>query len=427
MKNVVLFHLESLNNLFYLMHPECFPNLLELANNGTSFSKYYSSATSTLMVITDLFFQDTNQFENSTYLEDIYSITPVKKSFTDSFYNNGYNLHYFVIGKNIDYGSEPAEVFVNKVSPYFKYNYFESPKNIYSELENIINEKPFFLFVQDDESHISQIHTYEDNSDLSSYELYKYRYKRIDEAIGQIIKALKDNNIFDDTIIMLYGDHGDELYWHNLYEGYTHAIEPYSNLIYCPLIVHGAPGDLQEKRSQLLTTTNLGDMLLYSADLKESFSNTAYVFSRNLFRNQGLCLDKFNKSYSVTDGNYLLIVSNNGLEMYMNTIDYSSKCNILNFFKLKNNKIYYNSVFDFLMSSHYKYFMTKKTIEDITAEFSLLREKLYEHLLELYDRKIRDMNFVKINYEIKYAKKYNILKRRALKRKLKDLVKSVLK
>ena len=123
----------------------------------------------------------------------------------------------------------------------------------------------------------------------------------------------------------------------------------------------------------------------------------------------------------------MLIVSNNGLEMYMNTIDYSSKCNILNFFKLKNNKIYYNSVFDFLMSSHYKYFMTKKTIEDITAEFSLLREKLYEHLLELYDGKIRDMNFAKINYEIKYANKYNILKRRALKRKLKDLIKSVLK
>ena len=56
MKNIVLFHLESLNNVIFNMNQECFPNLRNFIKDATYYPNYYSTATSTYMVITDLFF-----------------------------------------------------------------------------------------------------------------------------------------------------------------------------------------------------------------------------------------------------------------------------------------------------------------------------------------------------------------------------------
>ena len=56
MRNIVLIHLESLNYMHYQMNKELFPTLQKWEERSLSFSKYFSTATSTMMVLSDLAF-----------------------------------------------------------------------------------------------------------------------------------------------------------------------------------------------------------------------------------------------------------------------------------------------------------------------------------------------------------------------------------
>jgi hypothetical protein len=52
--NLVVIHLESLNSVLYMLHREWFPNINKFVSQSTYYDNYYSTATSTNMVITDL-------------------------------------------------------------------------------------------------------------------------------------------------------------------------------------------------------------------------------------------------------------------------------------------------------------------------------------------------------------------------------------
>ena len=99
MKNIVVFCLETLNKKFFKIHSELFPNINRLSTESIVFPHYFSTATSTFMVITDFLFGDTNQFEKSKYLEDIYSVIPQKESFVDRLVKVGYSCTFFGVEK----------------------------------------------------------------------------------------------------------------------------------------------------------------------------------------------------------------------------------------------------------------------------------------------------------------------------------------
>ena len=54
MRNLLLIHLESLNDTNYQTNKELFPTLRKWEQKSLSFSRYFSTATSTLMVLSDL-------------------------------------------------------------------------------------------------------------------------------------------------------------------------------------------------------------------------------------------------------------------------------------------------------------------------------------------------------------------------------------
>ena len=76
-KNYILFHVESLNSIVLQHYSELFPNIRKLINISTYYEKYYSTSTSTYMVVTDLFYGDAKQFEEAKKLEDIFCIKDV--------------------------------------------------------------------------------------------------------------------------------------------------------------------------------------------------------------------------------------------------------------------------------------------------------------------------------------------------------------
>lgn len=55
-----------------------------------------------------------------------------------------------------------------------------------------------------------------------------------DHCLGELIDHLKMLDVFDDTMIIIIGDHGDGFYEHGFY---THGHAPYEELIHVPMVV----------------------------------------------------------------------------------------------------------------------------------------------------------------------------------------------
>jgi membrane-anchored protein YejM (alkaline phosphatase superfamily) len=92
MRNIVLIHLESLNYMHYQMNKELFPTLRKWEERSLSFSKYFSTATSTMMVLSDLAFGGILQNEPCDSVADGLRKYCYQESFLDNLKKKGYQV-----------------------------------------------------------------------------------------------------------------------------------------------------------------------------------------------------------------------------------------------------------------------------------------------------------------------------------------------
>ena len=64
--------------------------------------------------------------------------------------------------------------------------------------------------------------------------LYESEVQYVDHAIGQIVKTLKELNLYDDTLIVVTSDHGEEFWEHGMF-GHAHTV--YREVLHVPLII----------------------------------------------------------------------------------------------------------------------------------------------------------------------------------------------
>lgn len=383
MKNVVLLHMESLSNAILKMNDDCFPNLNKWKAKFECYQNYYSTATSTLMVITDLFFGSMACFEKSSYLENIYDIDCDKESIWMFLQKKGYYI------KNFYYTCEEEKT-VRKmhsiIAPNCELWIGDEEITFKKELsKKMIKNHPFAIFIEDDTSHVG----YEgkrlrrESFDVTNW--FKERYKKIDSTLGIVFDILTENHLLDDTIVIIYGDHGEEYWFHGLYEGYTHAIEPFTHMVHCPLMIFDGLKEGKEN-PELTATTDISMIIKERLGFFEhGGKNRKYVFSRNLFAAQTKGSDIFHKSYSVTDGEYTLLITRKGVALYINRLDPFSFTNLLEFYRFKHGRLIYQNKYDFMISSHYKHvinFQEKKIIVDKFEElysqmFAFLNDQQY--------------------------------------------------
>ncbi len=120
-------------------------------------------------------------------------------------------------------------------------------------ISNPENKKPFFAFIFYDSSHQPYYYPegFEKFQPVSDHEInyfkdigkdnifiLKNRYKNAifynDYLIGNIIASLKKNNLFDNSIVVITGDHGEEFY-ENGYFGHTSSFDDYQvKTVFCP-------------------------------------------------------------------------------------------------------------------------------------------------------------------------------------------------
>lgn len=403
-KNLLLLHLESLNTLNYKMNPELFPVVKELEKQCIVFDQYYSTATSTLMVIGDLLYGGMKQYECCDSLDTVPKKYCYLSSLFDDLKAQGYHTGIYIYPDGGD--RESAELrhiagFNNQMELIRRYSQYVDQFN------RIMNSCPFALMAC---NYISNL-ALSGYVDIGNYgmdtDYWEAGYRCMDRCCEDLLKLLKNKELMDDTIIILYGDHGDDFWGHGLHNGLTHAIEPNNLLIHTPLIIWDGIHRKEPKHDQrLIQTSDLRGMIMALLNGRpiENLPERQYVISRNEYAAQPIREESFNKAYSVTEGRYMLMVSVKGLEMYDTKMDPACQNNLLRFFVYENGVLKSNEKNKDFFHFHFLYFWNSREQRILRQKFYELKEILYAQTLELYiagNRSEKDMldemKFEKVN------------------------------
>ncbi len=412
MKNFILIHMESISELILKMNPELFPNLNKIISESIYYNNYYSSATSTLMVMSDLCYGGMYR-EKCTKLENDFNDVSEHTSIFDELEKNGYSckgiiwpelttysklVNGHILGKNVE-----IEVAGN-------YEAF-----IQCMDKSIAEEHAFALFVGNYVSHVSYRNIKEIKGS-NSFSRWKAGYEFVDDTCGKIFELLTQYEKKEDTIVILYGDHGDDYWGHRLHNGYTHAIEPYSNIIHTPLVVWNFGGG-QEVSGELVSTLDIKDMALTMLQGKPWKADRQYIFSRNIYANQKINALSLSKGYAVVSVDYILMVSIRGLELYNVVLDPANTCNLLEFFNIDaNGNISFFEKFREKKSTHFLDFFTDGEIRHIKEVYRKQRkyllyetEKIYKAAGKNVKTRNRELNFRSVNRTHRFIMHNNTL------------------
>jgi membrane-anchored protein YejM (alkaline phosphatase superfamily) len=408
-KNLVVFHLESLNNLTYKLDEHLFPDIIEMEEKSISYKNYFSTATSTFMVIADMFYGNMLQYENSSAPDNLVSNNFQKESIFDILNSNGYDIYsgtYPVLYKEeMNY----CKLLGNTVTT----EYCASFSKFIQNMKDKSSKQPFAMFLSDNTGHLYYSdHRKETRKNSITY--WENGYKNINHSFKNMVEALKENNVLNDTIIVAYGDHGDDFWGHNLNSGLCHGIEPYTNVINTPLFIYNS--DIEPKKVyDLIQTTDISTIIFNMMKIKGHNNrfiydiyrcNREYVFSRNLYANQTFNHSKLNKGYCIANGEYNLILTKRGLELYAYRLDRSNASNLLDFFRMNTDE----ELEPYKMHNmhvHFTKFMTERQKEDIKNSVNLLVVNLKKELAFMYknlkdikkENKVKAIYFKRIHYK----------------------------
>lgn len=406
MKNLLLIHLESLNYINYRLNRGMFPTLYRLESSGMVFDRYYSTATSTLMVIGDLLYGGMEQYEQCTSMDYIPEEYPYTSSLFDDLKSQGYHTSLFVHPDGNDrISAEKRHIagFQNEMILKKKYSAF------LQALEEGMEHFPFALMAC---NYISNL-AFNGCTDYSKYDQdmtpWEIGYRNLDSFVKDIMDILERHNLCDSTLVVLYGDHGDDYWTHGWHQGRAHGVEPNELLIHTPLFVIDFSSIKERITNQLITTTDLRkmiyDIIVNNVTLENAIPKHSFVFSRNEYAAQPVRRESFNKAYSVSDGHYLLMVSAGGLELYDVYMDSGCHNNLLRLFIFENNYLTENADLQTMIHAQLSDYMKSRTKRILRQRFYVLLEQLYSKVLELYEaghlseeQMKSEMGFSNINY-----------------------------
>lgn len=407
MRNVILMHLESLNYINYHMNQHMFPNLSRYEKMSLSFEHYFSTATSTLMVLADLMYGGMLQYEVCDSLDYIPTDYCYRKSLFDCLKEQGYRTKalYYPGGSDCESAERRHVIgFQCNMIPLLKYDEYML------EIEQTLDESgPFALILCNTVSNIALNYKITGKKSDCGLERWRQGYLFMDHCIKDIMDLLETRKLLEDTTIIFYGDHGDDYYAHGTHQGLTHAIEPYADLIHTPFWIYDSRLNEIGRRNDLICTTDICTIVKKLLELpEESFvweklevTERPYVIARNAYAGQPMRKESFNKGYSLTDGRFLLLVSSEGLAFYDIEMDAGCQNNLLRFFTYEQGILHVNKELHSSLKHHYMHLVNMGTIRQIRQAFYYYKNKLYEEIIVLFRyagciEKMKELGFEKI-------------------------------
>jgi hypothetical protein len=408
MRNLVLMHLESLNYTNYRTNKEFFPNLLYWEEKSLSFSKYFSTATSTLMVIGDLLYGGMLQYESCDNMNSIPERYCYQESLFDYLKEIGYmtRLLYYPGGEDCKSAKERYIAgFRNDLEAFTEYGSY------FAEIERSLDtEKPFALLLCNAVSNVALNHKISDCRFDSGLDRRRRGYQYMDVCVDEVMRLLEKKGCMDNTTIIFYGDHGDDYFAHGVHNGLTHAIEPYAGLIHTPFWIYDDRLVKKGNCQNLLSTLDIREITEKLLEMPEEefewdelgIFSREYVIARNAYAAQPVRKNSFNKGYCLTDGRFLFMASNLGMEMYDIEMDLLCQNNLLRFFVYEEGILHVDRELNSNLSYHYLFIIDMGAIRQIRQNFYYYREKLREEAGRLFQHaecpdKMKELDFENIH------------------------------
>ncbi len=355
-KNLVILHLESISNTILWQYRVELGTVWRLMQESLSYSRFNSNATSTIMVVNYFFNGETFVGDYySHYKDDIPHPGNLGMPIFHYLLQNGYEFRNYILDYYLRQDIEDGFNIIHSAREPF----FAAMRKHMTDA--IAAGKPFALYLNDETSHMAL-----DNAEKATAPTFSERFRRsyrgLDANVHQVLSLLIELGQWDNTVIVGYGDHGDELWSHALNRGFCHGTPPYASLTWTPLFIFES-GRQPGTTDQLIGLSDLRETLIkrllpdyepaedrfrfdYApfSGMDMAKNEREYVFSQNLYALQLEYDDPeqaLTKGYSVTDGVYRLVATSGGekardggLEFYCDRLDPTNSRNLLDFFIL---------------------------------------------------------------------------------------------
>lgn len=338
MKNLLVLHLESVCRQRFAAFASSFPNTRRLLQEARVFDRFFSSATSTLMVVTYLFHGNDFEFDAATLFE---GMRP-----------SGNNRHLFSVlqerGWNANlvcldgfHATRPTTLssWSGDLPPVWSTNDFPT---LFARFDELTNAPPFAIYVWDLITHVEHSLSLAPHADGYTDQV-RLACRVADDAIGVFLAMLARKGLLDQTTIVVYGDHGDDYWTHGFRGGMVHATEPYTGITRTPLAIRD-PGLAAGVDQRLASTIDLAPTCLELLGVDHAYTfapsgasllgtPASAVYSQNFTASQA-----DNREYGIAqahaavDDTYALLASSRGLEFYAHELDPGNHCNLLHFF-----------------------------------------------------------------------------------------------
>ena len=256
MRNLLFIHLESLNYTTYQTNKRLFPTLGKWEEKSVSFSRYFSTATSTLMVVSDLAYGGILQNEPCDSMVSGLDKYCYPSSLPDDLRQNGYRVRI------MDYPAiEGSDVPKSNERHFVGFHVEMEEMRSYEQYMNALDdamtaEEPFAVWACNFIGNVSYYQYMKDTTAQSGFELWESGYIHMDRCVDELLKILEKKSLLETTTVVFYGDHGDDFFSHGRHQGLLHAIEPYASLIHTPFWIYDnrlMPGETE----RLTDTTDI--------------------------------------------------------------------------------------------------------------------------------------------------------------------------
>ena len=338
MKNLLILHLESITRQRLAAFGSAFPNTRRLMQEALVFDNFFSSATSTLMVVTYLFHGNDFEYDAASEFEGMRPAANNRNLFS-VLQSHGYNADLICL--NAFHAANPTKLasWSDDLPPVWGTNDFPS---LFNRFDELTNAPPFAIYVWDLITHIEHSLALAPFSSGLTDQIRR-ACGVADDAVGVMLATLERKGLLDNTTIVIYGDHGDDYWTHGFKGGMVHATEPYTQITWTPLAIRD-PSLTPGTNENLASTIDIAPTCLALLGIDETavFPNSGtnllmsapeLVFSQNFTANQpdnrklGIV-----KAFAATDDTYNLLASSRGLELYAYRLDPGNHCNLLHFF-----------------------------------------------------------------------------------------------
>jgi|GEM_PF-3487397 Predicted hydrolase of alkaline phosphatase superfamily len=413
-KNLVLVHLESISNAILWQYRTELSTIWRLSQESRYFTRFYTSSTSTEMSMKDIecgtsIFYDflprfsvpkPHPYGRDARFNQIF--TTLNLDFSYKYYSRGFGNYFFGFTKKYvehELGCNYSSVDIDELRRDIGRIVFK-----YKE-----EREPFMLHLNNNVTHMALDDQVTARA-KSFGDRFKLSYLQLDKFVGIFLSMFAEFKLWDNTLFVLYGDHGDELWSHSLNKGYCHCIAPYASQTWTPLLIYdnGKNAGFDDRLTSAVDVRDIVLDLMFPGHVSKEprilkarehplrgrnvlKERREIAFSQNLFAMQLEYADlekALTKGYAATDGVYRLVVSSGGkrakdggLEFYYDRLDPTNSRNLLDFFVLgvDGDILSFNPPKE-TEGSDFALVFNPETVRHMIESYRRLRRELHEYV-----------------------------------------------